>query len=72
MHIQYEAISSKSTFARRKTKNESQEREQDRVFIQNLKSIQDSSSAWGIKGSADRIKVNEVVLRHFLAKIETK
>jgi hypothetical protein len=45
---------------RRKTKNESQEREQDRVFIQNLKSIQDSSSTWGIKGSADRIKVNEV------------
>ncbi len=48
------------SFCRRKTKNESQEREQDRVFIQNLKSIQDSSSAWGVKGSSDRIKVNEV------------
>lgn len=30
------------------------------MFIQNLKSIQDSSSAWGVKGSADRIKVDEV------------
>ena len=45
---------------RRKTKNESQEREQDRVFIQNLKGIQDAGSTWGIKGAADRIKVNEV------------
>jgi hypothetical protein len=61
LHSVLQTASPKLTSYRRKTKNESQEREQDRVFIQNLKSIQDSSSSWGIKGSSDRIKVDEVI-----------